>query len=212
MEATISRYDCVFFLLHHILLTYSLRCGFTYTWVTRSSMLSGHPSSSFWHVDFDMCLAPRRRAHQICIKSPWNQVKSALEFHQKSPSNRHEISISIYTQSPCHFRFCCVQSLKPIQVALGASCCPCSKRDERRGNQGSGETAECLGVKSMVAWCRQRRGFHQHGDIIWFDRVWYEMTLYNETVCCLYIWYATSHRGWSGWWFLNQQIWTYDGD
>ena len=47
METTISRYDRVFFLLHHILLTHSLHCGFTYTWVSCSSTLSGHPSSSF---------------------------------------------------------------------------------------------------------------------------------------------------------------------
>ena len=36
----------LFFFLRHILLTYSLRCVFTYTWVTCSSMLSVHPSSS----------------------------------------------------------------------------------------------------------------------------------------------------------------------
>ena len=47
METTISSYDRVFFFLHHILLTYSLHCGFTFTWVTCSSTLSGHPSSSF---------------------------------------------------------------------------------------------------------------------------------------------------------------------
>ena len=46
METTISRYDRVFFFLYHILLTYSLHCGFTYTWLTCSFTLSGHPSSS----------------------------------------------------------------------------------------------------------------------------------------------------------------------
>ena len=47
METIISRYDRVFFFLHHIFLTYSLHCGFTYTWVTCSSTLSGPPWCSF---------------------------------------------------------------------------------------------------------------------------------------------------------------------
>ena len=50
METTISRYDCLFFFLRHILLTSSLRCGFTYAWVTCSSKLSGHPSSSIFTI------------------------------------------------------------------------------------------------------------------------------------------------------------------
>ena len=52
METTISRYDRVFFFLHHILLTslITLHCGFTYTWVTCSSTLSGHPSSSLTSI------------------------------------------------------------------------------------------------------------------------------------------------------------------
>ena len=46
METTTSRYDGVFFFLHYILLSHSLHGGLTYTWVTCSSTLSGHPSSS----------------------------------------------------------------------------------------------------------------------------------------------------------------------
>ena len=58
METTISRYDCVFFFLHHILLTYSLRCGFTYAWAACSSTLSGHPSSNFCGICEDLVHSP----------------------------------------------------------------------------------------------------------------------------------------------------------
>ena len=66
METTISCYDTVFFFLHHIFLTYSLRCGFTYTWVTCCSTLSGNPSSSF----FPTCQVRVVRFYVRCAAPP----------------------------------------------------------------------------------------------------------------------------------------------
>ena len=57
--------------LRFLLLTYSLRCGFTYTWVTCSSSLSGHPSSSLnVHWAATASSNTRLRIIQVIRKDP----------------------------------------------------------------------------------------------------------------------------------------------